>query len=415
MRHILTLALLFVFVGSIVAQDASKELKKANKSLTDYHLSDGKKVEYLEKAFTLASSAYKSDEIASSFKGNKIFGKVMNAIANNQFTAVKYPGASAKGFDALSKAMSLAGKKFERTDISKLILENASFLDRQGTALFKNGDFEGAIGNFQRVLQAKDVLNKAGVMTLLNTDEDLDGFLFKTVVAGINGKKLGMVKDQIMTLYKKSYKDPAIYQAVYNMALDNDKSMAVKALEEGRKLFPDDLGLLYDEINMYIREERMGELTGKLQSAIEADPDNASLYLTLGNTYDNIYQKSLSEKKMDAAMSNFSKAEEQYKLALEKKDEYSDALYSLGALYFNLGAHKSTLMAELPYDATSEYDKLQGDMIKLFDQALPYFNRSENLNPNDRNTLHALKEIYARKDELTKSNEYKARLDALGN
>jgi hypothetical protein len=50
--------------------------------------------------------------------------------------------------------------------------------------------------------------------------------------------------------------------------------------------------------------------------------------------------------------------------------------------------------------------------MSLFDQALPYFQKAESLDPNDTNTLIALNEIYARKeDEL--SLEFKKRLDTV--
>ena len=46
-----------------------------------------------------------------------------------------------------------------------------------------------------------------------------------------------------------------------------------------------------------------------------------------------------------------------------------------------------------------------------FDDSLPYFKRCEKLNPNDAITLIALREIYARKDDLDTSNIFKERLE----
>ena len=47
----------------------------------------------------------------------------------------------------------------------------------------------------------------------------------------------------------------------------------------------------------------------------------------------------------------------------------------------------------------------------LFDQALPYFKRSESIAPNDINTLIALVEIFARKEDEVISLAMKKRLD----
>ncbi len=58
-----------------------------------------------------------------------------------------------------------------------------------------------------------------------------------------------------------------------------------------------------------------------------------------------------------------------------------------------------------------KYKAKQKEVLGQFDLALPYFQRCEKSNPNDQNTLIALKEIYAKKDELDLSNEFKARLE----
>ena len=42
------------------------------------------------------------------------------------------------------------------------------------------------------------------------------------------------------------------------------------------------------------------------------------------------------------------------------------------------------------------------------------FIKSEQVDPKDKNTLIALKEIYARKNELEKSKEYKTKIEQLG-
>ncbi len=54
-------------------------------------------------------------------------------------------------------------------------------------------------------------------------------------------------------------------------------------------------------------------------------------------------------------------------------------------------------------------------MDGYFDKALPYFLKAEENNPKDYNTLIALKEIYAKKNDLETSQAYKSKIDALGN
>ena len=100
-------------------------------------------------------------------------------------------------------------------------------------------------------------------------------------------------------------------------------------------------------------------------------------------------------------------------------DKYVDAVYSIGALYYNKAASTTKEMKALEDDyspaGTRKFEAKKAEMMGFFDQALPHFQRAETLNPNDRNTLIALKEIYARKDDLEKTKEFKTRLDNITN
>jgi len=60
-----------------------------------------------------------------------------------------------------------------------------------------------------------------------------------------------------------------------------------------------------------------------------------------------------------------------------------------------------------------KYEAMKEKVFNQFDEALPFFQKSEMLNPNDTNTLIALKEIFARKDDLPTSNEFKDRLQTV--
>ena len=64
-------------------------------------------------------------------------------------------------------------------------------------------------------------------------------------------------------------------------------------------------------------------------------------------------------------------------------------------------------------EGIKKYEALKEKIFSEFDEALPYFQECEKLDPNDINTLIALKEIYARKDNLEMSNVFKERLDTV--
>ena len=178
---------------------------------------------------------------------------------------------------------------------------------------------------------------------------------------------------------------------------------------------PDDTGLLFAQINHYLKEGKLDILIGKLDQAIAKEPDNASIYTTLASVYDQLQAKEEDEAKskeyFDLALLN-------YGTAISKDSNNFDAQYSTGAMYYNKAAGYvdmlNTLAADLSAGGMKKYDEKKLEMDGLFKTALPYFIKAEKLNPKDGGTIQALKEIYAKLNNLEKSSEYKAKMDALG-
>jgi tetratricopeptide (TPR) repeat protein len=204
-----------------------------------------------------------------------------------------------------------------------------------------------------------------------------------------------------------------VYDGLYRInSADGDLEGAYKYLEAGRQKYPEDVSLLFAEINHFLRLNQLDQLIDKLKAAIAAEPENVSLYSTLGNVYDNLYQRESEAGNMTKAQEYFDSAYDYYNKALEKDKTFFDAIYSIGALYYNKAA---ILTKELQALGTSKedlkkFDVLKKEVFEEFEKALPYFKRCEQLNPADVNTLIALKEIFAKKDDFETSKVFKERL-----
>jgi len=175
---------------------------------------------------------------------------------------------------------------------------------------------------------------------------------------------------------------------------------------------------LFAEINYYLKVGKLDVLTDKLKAAIAKEPDNVSVYTTLGNVYDQLNQKERAAGNIEKADEYFNSAFDYFTQALAKDSKNFDATYSQGALYYNKAASMTTKLNELGNDyssaGTKKYNAIKAEMDGYFTQALPYFLKAEELDPKDQNTMIALKEIYAREGKLEKSAEYKAKIEALG-
>ena len=106
------------------------------------------------------------------------------------------------------------------------------------------------------------------------------------------------------------------------------------------------------------------------------EPGNVSIYTTLGQVYDKIYQDQVATDPV-AADSMFDKSLYYYQQALTKDASNFDAVYSIGALWYNKAASYSTQLNELANDLSpagnKKYDAVKMKMDEAFSKAMPYF------------------------------------------
>lgn len=430
--------LLFVFaiaafaVSALSAQDGEKGLKDATRNFNTYKLDPANNKGKLIEALTAIDMAAKDALTAAQLKTWQLRGDIYNEIATQKINAtqlaaqglptgdmsnldaIEHPGLeAAKSF---TKALELAVKKYEVKDALNGMKALQNNLQNLGIIQYEKQDFKSAFHSFAACLDMHDQLDKNKEESMFSDPAKYEDQLFYVGLAGASANMGAESKPYFMKLYEMKSKKPAIYEALYSIeAAQTSPEAAYKYLDEGRKLFPDEVSLLFAEINHYLRIGKLDELIGKLDAAIKLEPNNVSLYTTMGSVYDNLYQKEFAAGNKDKAEGYAVKALDYFNQALAKDASNFDALYSIGALYYNKAASMTSDLNKLADDYSKagieKYKAKQKEVLAQFDLALPYFQRCEKANPNDANTLIALKEIYAKKDELDMSNEFKARLE----
>ena len=216
-------------------------------------------------------------------------------------------------------------------------------------------------------------------------------------------------------LYEAEYDDPNVYAGyAQSLIAGGQEDKGLEVLNAGRERYSDNSDILFAEINYYITKQDFATLEQKLQEAIAKEPDNVGLYTALGNTYMNLSTDTAATAERQAEY--MAKSIEYYEEALARDEANVDATYSIGSLYFNKAVGLTNEMNQLGTSKADQqrYDELNTEINELFEQALPYFEKAESMDPNDRNTLIALKEIYARQNDFEKSNVYRDRLESMG-
>ncbi len=430
----------FMLSFSLQAQeDPARALRKASNAFKAYELDQQANLDKLHEAVDLVTIAIGSEETNGESKAWQAQGDIYNAISNQIVTIRQVgfgsiddlPGVNEPALTALDsyvQALELARRNFEYKDARKGLRAVQNSLNNLGIYAYEDGDFDVAHRHFAGVIVAHGLLVDAGEESMLADDGQYQEQLYISGLAALNADNIEAARPLFEELSGLGYDKPAIYEALYKIAAngadeqEDDARLAAyeeayQYLEEGRAKFPDDVSLLFAEINHFLRINKLDELISKLETAIEKEPENVSLYSTLGNVYDNLYQRESEAGNTEEANSYFDKALGQYNQALEKDPNFTDATYSIGALYFNRAANMTQELSTLADDFTKEgqarYDELKGEIEEEFDRALPYFIEVERKSPSDINTLIALKEIYARKNDFTLSNEFKDRLEAV--
>ncbi len=427
-------AILVVSTGFAQDKEAKKALSKAKSGLNTFNLDQGKNDKIAE-AYANIQLATNDDVLAAESSTWNLKGDIFSALSSKilqandpnmaQFTQseglpeVKNPPLDA--FEAYKKGLELAEKGRDKKNALTGLFGLQNTLVNFGAQFFSpaTAEYDLAFANFQACLDAHDILKENGEDSALDEPEDrYEQQLYYTSLAAIQAKKNEEGRQLVQKLIDMEYDDPIIYEAMYSLVAQmDDDDEAYKYLEMGRQRYPDSTSLLFVEINHFLRAGKLDVLIDKLKQGIDAEPENASLYATLGNVYDQLYQKSIEDGDQEKANEYFDGAMSYFNQSLEKDPDYVDAVYSIGALYYNKAALMTRELVVLEDDyskeGTAKYKQLQEDVFAQFDKALPFFQKAESMNPSDRNTLIALKEIYAKKNDLDMSNVFKERLETL--
>jgi tetratricopeptide (TPR) repeat protein len=176
-----------------------------------------------------------------------------------------------------------------------------------------------------------------------------------------------------------------------------DTAKMIANLRRGIELFPDDNGIIFTLIQIYISTGLYDDALKFLDATIEKMPNNAQLHFARGFLFEN-------KGDIDVAEIN-------YRKALEYNKNYYEPLISLGVIYFNKGAEQTRKANDM--QKQSDYDAAMSQATEFFKQALPYVERADQAKPNDENVLDTMKNIYYRLQMMDKYEEVVNKMENL--
>lgn len=302
----------------------------------------------------------------------------LNIVYSDQFKGTD-PQALDKSLESFQKAMELDKEDDLKQEIE--IYPRVEAIGQQyfshGVDDFNNQDYPQAALDFRKAYEVGQMVNKVDTLALLNA-----------ALSSIRGENYPQALDYYQQLLDIQFSEPDVYK---NMALayrnmeDLDNMMAI--LKVGREKYPEDSGLLLEEINSYLAQGQGARVVDDLKSLVEKDPTNYSIFFVLGTIYGD---------EINEAMYDKDKAEMYYEKAIELNPDYYDAIYNLGALYINESNKLQVTANDLPLSETEKYNQITEEANAIIKKALPYLEKANVLQPNNEETIAVLKSIYSR-------------------
>lgn len=400
MKYLSILFIVSMTFSSVFAQ--SGKYLTAYNNFNTYMQSQKEDVDALREAYTNIEAAAQHENTTENAKTWYYRGLINQALSEDEKTKLDYPNALFDATDSYIKALSMEDKKFRDEKTADIQLRNMSInLYNKGVSLYGVNEFEKAFDAFMKVEDIYKYYESIGEPESINTYENS---VFNAALCAVNLKNNDESIKLLNQLIEMEYDNAGIYTTLSNVYKGmDDLEQAKVVLGKGTERYPDNVGLIIEELNILLAEGKEGESIDKLKKAIDLDPKNVSLYLVLGTAYDKIGDPEM--------------AKATYEKAIEVNPKSYEAYNNLAAYYINKGAevHKE-LNENIDNLSDSKYQEMTAKVDKLYGEALPYLEKAHEINPDDVQIMDSLKKIYAKLGMYAdpKYKELKKKMDAAG-
>ncbi|MCA6078902.1 tetratricopeptide repeat protein [Fulvivirga sedimenti] len=259
----------------------------------------------------------------------------------------------------------------------------------KGVEAYQNDDIEGAVYNFER--------------TTLVQPEDTTGYIYAASAAQAMQDYDRALQHYYTLINDLNYKTADIYNALLyiEIQVNKDNEKALELAREAKEEFPEDSRFAKTEINLLIQMGKADEARAGLESAIAAEPDNPDLYFSLG-----VMNEELGDK--DAALNAYQKS-------VEVDPNYFNGNYNMAVLKYNQAVELVKARNNLGISSADQKKarEMDSEINTRLKEALPVWEKVNELEPNNRKTLETLQYLYVQLKMNDKAVAIAEQLDAL--
>lgn len=387
-KTIIMLALLVAFSSAFAQKGkvtTAQSLKDAGKIAEAYAA--------IEEA--IDASNPKSEKSLPWPKTWEVRGEILQAIGQSTDENIKKLSSDplTEALNSYKKALELDTKGSNEKSVKIKLTLLTNDLTNQAVNAFQVEDYNKALTSFEQIME----INNMPVVKSDNPDAVDTVIIFNAALAAYNAENYKKAIDYYKESAKYGYNGAKTYSLIgasYQML--KDTTSALEALKEGYAKYPEDNAVLESMIQIYMDLDKTDEAMEYLEKAIAQDPTKPRYYFAQGSLYEK--------------MGNEQKAIETYKKTMEIDPTFFNAYYNLGALYYNKGVQQVEVANAVPPNEKAKYDAEVKKADEWFAQALPYMEKCNELQSDDKMVLESLKNLYYRLQDMDK---YNAVLDKL--
>jgi tetratricopeptide (TPR) repeat protein len=376
MKRILILFTLCLAAATTFAQNA-KRVSAYN------YMKDGD----FMKAKEPIDEAVKDEKTGVDDKTWRYRGQIYTGLAQNEYEGIDKAEAIKTAIESFEKAMELDEKEKWKQENLTGLAQAQNLAVNLGIEAYNNASYEKASKLF---LVGEEAAANLGVVDTLA--------LYNAGLAAEQAGNFEMALAQYRKATEINYLGAKMYLYMANLyQRQEDEEGYLAIIKEGREAYPEDADLIVYELNYYLKNQKFDEAKNNLMLAIEKEPDNKQLYFSLGVVYQEL--------------GNTEEAVKAYKKAIELDPQYFDAVYNLGAFYFNEGVEMNNEANEI--EDNKAYEAKRAEAKEEFKKGLPYLEKAHELDPNDTSAIVSLQQLYALLDMTEKYQEMKEKLEAV--
>lgn len=314
-------------------------------------------------------------------------GNIYAMIAGIESMQEKYPDATDKAIESYKKAMELDTKGSYKDEITQSIIAMYNSGLQQGVAAYSDQNYEEAMHYFETNQRLYDIIGLVDTMGIYN---------------GALAADLGGFKDAAVKNYLKcadmDYEGEYCYNKSIVLLAEQEKyDEAIEVSKAARLKYPESQAIIIAQLNVYLNADKYEEAELELEQAANESPNDANMWFALGVVKENLDKK---DEAIDA-----------YKKSLEVDPDFYNSNMNLAILYFSKASDLINAANEIPVNEIDKYEAAKAEAMVQLKMAVPYFEKSYSLKPDNTNILLDLKEAYGQLNDTENYNRVKGLLE----